>query len=52
MSQSINLSFLEKMTQRIEPLFPIWLKELNFFQFDSKNWTLKEKWPKKLKLLN
>ena len=40
MSQSINLSFLEKMTQRIEPLCPIWLKELNlFFQFDSKNWT-------------
>ena len=31
-------SFLS-MTQRIEPFFWIWLKELNLFEHDSKNWT-------------
>ena len=31
--------FLKNMSQRIEPFF-VWLKELNPFLYDSKNWTL------------
>ena len=39
---SENWTFWKSMTQRIQPSFVKWLKELYvfFFQYDSKNWTL------------
>ena len=67
MTQSINLSFLENLTQRIELYFQTkndsknWTSN-NFFQFDSKNWTFssltqrvepqRKKWPNELNLFN
>ena len=34
-----ELNFLLHMTQRIEPFWKYESKELNFFEYDSKNWT-------------
>ena len=40
------------MTHRMEPFFSIWLKELNPFQYYSKNWTLFNKWLEELNIFS
>ena len=49
--KELNFFFKQKMTQRIEPLSNL-TQRIELLKFDSKNWTLKEKWPKELNLFS